>query len=121
MWKNWANSILIAGILNDTGERTLIDLWNEEEERIEEIDGEKGPPEKISKKIRPANQQSLHFKQAPIIPCVYTDPESKIEKFLVVMVVYSGIAVVNVDVVTKENFDCDLCMARVYVRCPVHV
>lgn len=68
---------------------------------MEEIDGERGSPEKIPKNGRPENQQ--HFKQAPIIPCVYTDPVSKIEKCLVVLVVYSGIAGLDVDVVTKEN------------------
>ncbi len=70
---------------------------------MEEIDGEKGPPEKISKIGRAESQQKFHFKQAPIIPCVYTDPDTKNEKCLVALVVYAGIKGLNVDVITKEN------------------
>lgn len=68
-----------------------------------EFDGIEKPSMKISK--TESNQSAItpNFYQQPIVPCVYTDGETKQEKCLVVLMLYPGVKGINVDIITEPN------------------
>lgn len=85
-----------------------MDWMNAEEEesnRIDELDGFEGPSKKVFKSgyNEAENLKQIEFHQAPVFPCVYTDGATKQEKCMVVLMLYSGVKGISVDIITKPN------------------
>ncbi|KAJ6622267.1 hypothetical protein Bhyg_17113 [Pseudolycoriella hygida] len=102
--------------ISTEGHMTITNMVTaEEEERerneISEIDGIEGSSKKAfdigSDKAQ--SQNKFEFLQAPIIPCVYTDGDTKQEKCMVVFMLYSGVNAVSVDTITKPDTFGQIC------------
>lgn len=82
-------------------------LTDEEErtDRIDELDGDDVPPAKMSKMGNGSPEKSTtgNFVQAPVIPCVFTDPETKRDRCVVVLILYGGVSGINVDVIASVD------------------
>lgn len=81
---------------------TLMDLITQQEEE-EEANAAGGSLEPSEKKPRMDETKAIEFIQAPLIPVVFTDPVTKNEKCLVVILSYNGVKGLNVDVVNKDK------------------
>lgn len=79
---------------------------------ISEIDGQVLSTEPADKKpkleffeMSKKKVSTVAYVQAPVLPCVYTDPETKVEKCLVVVLLFHNINKINFDLIesTKEG------------------
>lgn len=81
---------------------------NEEDDDFIEIDGTApAKVRKLSNNYDDTKPTNVCFKQPPIISTMFTDPETKQSKCLVIVTLFSNITEINFDVIQTEN-DCIL-------------
>jgi len=77
---------------------------------ISEIDGSGPSHEPVEKKPKLELAEkcikrvsTTTFIQAPVLPCVYTDPETKVDKCLVVVLLYHNVKKIDFDLVESKE------------------
>lgn len=73
---------------------------DEEDEERNASEVSSAPPEK---KQRSSLAKAIEFDQAPVIPVVYTDPATKRDKCLVVLLGFNGVDGYNIDVKERNK------------------
>lgn len=73
---------------------------------IPELGGAEESRGQIEKKCKLDDGQALQpveFSRAPVIPCIYTDPESKHDKCLVVLTLFKGVKSITFDLIESSE------------------
>lgn len=83
----------------------VIDLENDEDDgTIPELDGFSAQPEKMLKlSVSQTQSKPVEFVRPPVIPCVYTDPDTKHDMCLVVLVFFNGVKNISFDLIQQND------------------